>query len=432
MQIIGLLFPPAEPQSALLIGGIPVLERQARQLRRAGVTRIIVVDAVPLQTLPAGVETVSSRQVAASLGANTTVICIAAGLVIDERVIAAMLAAPAPALLVSTAAAMPGAFVERLDQTHVYMGLCLLDGAMIARVAAAIGEWDLGATLVRAAAADPAAARIDLARLPIYAPARRRNLPMLWFLPGDAAAARLADAANLAAAQKGCLDWPARFIHPFIEDTLVRLLAPTPITPNMVTLATGVIGVVAGIAFATGWLWTGLILALITCPLDGVDGKLARARVEFSKWGDHEHLLDKVLEYGWYLAIAAHFSVVRESALPFAIAALIVLPAIAEAIQGEFFRRMTGVQLDDAGATERGIRLVAGRRNTFLWAWLGFALAGLWFEGFVMLAVYSVLTTGIAQWRFYVRLSAYGIDHGEKIAANYSTTRVAFLPPDPL
>ena len=139
-----------------------------------------------------------------------------------------------------------------------------------------------------------------------------------------------------------------------------------------------------------------------------------------------------MLEYGWYLCIAYHFSTETGSALPWAIAALIIIPAITEAVQGEFFRRLTGIQLDDAGDFERRFRLVAGRRNTFLWTWLPMAAAGLWFPGFVALAIYSVVTTGIAQWRFYKRLLAYGRVHGDRIAANYAATGYAFLPPTAL
>jgi phosphatidylglycerophosphate synthase len=282
--------------------------------------------------------------------------------------------------------------------------------------------------LIRAAATNKATTRIDIASIPLYAPNRRRDVPLTWALPTSEAEAKAATNVLVAAAQKGCLDWPARFIHPPIENALVRLFAATPVTPNMITLATGVIGIAAGVAFAYGWLWTGLILALITGPLDGVDGKLARTRIEFSKWGDLEHLLDKILEYGWYLAIAGHFAAVQGSALPWAVAALIILPALAEAVQGEFFRRLTGIQLDDAGDVERRIRVFAGRRNTFLWTLLPFAALGLWFAGFVMIAVYSVLTTIVAQWRFYTRLAAYGRDHGGEIAANLKATGYDFLP----
>ncbi len=431
MHTIGLLFPPSEAASALIVGGIGILERQARQLRRAGVSEILIVDPVPLQPVPAGVAMAKAADLA-RIDITARVIVVAAGLIVDERAIAAVLRAEILALLVQDATLPGAAGIERLDALSFAAGVMLLPAAMVRDVASALGEWDLASTLNRAVAADTRTQRIELSQLPLYAPARRRVVAMLWARPQDDAQARIAGAAIIAAAQKGCLDWPARFLHPWPEDLMVRILAPTKISPNMVTAATGLVGVIALAAFAAGWLWTGLILALITGPLDGVDGKLARTRVEFSKWGDLEHLVDKLLEYGWYLAIAWHFYVARDSALPLAVAILIIAPAIVEAVQGEFFRRITGIQLDDAGEPERWIRLVAGRRNTFLWTWAGFAAFGLWFEGFVALAVYSVVTTGIAQWRFYKRLSAYGREHGDRIAANYSATGYTFLPPGPV
>ncbi len=390
---------------------------------------IFAVDVVPLTQLPAGMTALAAAALADAIQPSDLVIAIAAGLIVDERAIAAVLAAPVPALLVWDAT-LPGAQgVERIDALTHAAGVLTLSGATVQTQAARIGDWDLASTLMRAIAGDAAANRIEFSALPTYAPNRRRDVALIWARPETPQEARDAGETLIAAAQKGCLDWPARFLHPWPEDLLVRWLAPTRVTPNIVTIATGVIGVVAGVAFATGWLWTGLLLALITGPLDGVDGKLARTRVEFSKWGDLEHLVDKLLEYGWYLAVAWHFSHERHSALPWAIAALIILPAIAEAVQGEFFRRLTGIQLDDAGETERRIRLFAGRRNTFLWTWLPLAALGLWFEGFVVLAMYSVVTTGVAQWRFYKRLSAYGRQHGDRIAANYAATSYTFLPP---
>src|SRR3546814_6762738 len=71
-------------------------------------------------------------------------------------------------------------------------------------------------------------------------------------MPRNRAEAAACGDALLAQAQKGCLDWPARFIHPPIENMMVRLLLPTPITPNMVTLITAVVGFASIAAFATG------------------------------------------------------------------------------------------------------------------------------------------------------------------------------------
>ncbi|WP_188946000.1 CDP-alcohol phosphatidyltransferase family protein, partial [Polymorphobacter multimanifer] len=317
--------------------------------------------------------------------------------------------------------------VERLDAQAHAAGVLRLAARSVAAVAEGLGDWDLGSTLIRTAAADASVIRVPIEGIALYSAERRREVPLLWALPRDEAGARAASDAVVAAAQKGCLDWPARFIHPLIEDMLVRLLAPTAVTPNMVTLLTGVIGVAAGLAFASGALWWGLGLALLCGPLDGVDGKLARTRIEFSRWGDLEHALDKVLEYGWYLCVAYWFASTRGTGLPWAVAALIILPALAEAVQGEFYRRLTGLQLDDSGRFERTARLVAGRRNTFLWTWAIFAVFGHWFEGFVAIAIYSILTTAVAQWRFYKRLGAFAQTGDARVRENIAATRYDFL-----
>jgi phosphatidylglycerophosphate synthase len=425
MRTLGLIFPAPALATVLIVGGLSLAERQARALRRAGCATVLFAGGQS----PAGAEAISMSQLAGRIEPGDQILILAPGLALDERALAALASCPAPAMLVADAT-RPGAMgVERLDALTFAAGACLLPGRLVAETASSIGDWDLASTLTRAAAADPSTRRIDLHDLPVYDPGRRRDVPLLWAMPASPEEAARASADVIAAAQKGCLDWPARFLHPPIENLLTQMLAPTRITPNMVTLATGVLGLAALIAFATGWLWTGLLLALLCGPLDGVDGKLARTRIEYSRYGDLEHLLDKVLEYGWYLAAAAHFAAVRQSGLPWAVAALIILPAAVEAIQGEFFRRFTGFQLDDAGLPERRIRLFAGRRNTFLWTWLAFAALGAWFEGFVVLAGYSVVTTGLALWRFNKRMGEYGRAHSEAVAANFGATRYTFLSP---
>lgn len=426
MQRVGVLLAPEAPASSLIVGGLTLLERQARTLRRLGCERLILVNAPPLTLVPEGVETASISVFSAAVIKAGEALVLAPGLVIDERVLVSLLSATKThgAILVS---ADVQTSVERMDAATLAAGAMVLPGATVADVAAELGDWDLHSTLIRLAAADPEVVRVAMEATPLYAPERRRTVPILWARPIDEAGAQLASKMVIEAAQKGTLDWPARFLHPWIEDALVRLLAPTAVTPNMVTLLTAAIGAAAGFAFATGALWWGLVLALVCGPLDGVDGKLARTRIEFSRWGDLEHVLDKILEYGWYLCAAWWFSKSTGSGLPWALAALIILPALAEAIQGEFYRRMTGKQLDDAGDFERGVRLISGRRNTFMWTWFAMALFGLWFEGFVLLSCYSVLTTGVAQWRFYKRLSEFARAGDERVQANYAATQYDFL-----
>jgi phosphatidylglycerophosphate synthase len=420
----------AEPWGALPAGGISVVERQARQARRRGATRILVV----VERMSAGVAAAIERMgpdaqairdaaaIPALLAGDGDVLVFAEGLIVDDRLIDAALASPGP-VLAAWRETRPHA--ERIDPAYVWAGVARLPSALVSAVAANLGEWDLQSTLLRSAVTE-GTPLVDLDDLDDYAPERRRRVPLHWIPVRTAAEGAQATDVLLAAAQKGCLDWPARWLHPPVENALVRLLLPTRVTPNQITLLTGAVGIAAGAAFAMGALWVGLIVALLIGPLDGVDGKLARVRHEFSRWGDLEHVLDKVVEYGWYLCLAGWFAGQGHGGA-WPIAAVIILFAVAEAVQGEFFRRFTGGQLDDAGVVERRIRLVAGRRNTFMWALLPFAIAGHWYAGFAVMAAYSAVTFFVAQARFFIRLAEYGRSHAPAVAANFAASGYAFL-----
>jgi len=422
----------AEPWGTRKAGGITILERQARQAQRYGADSAIVVVERMTPLVAAAVERMGpsvrivrrATDLAEALGPAEDVLVFAEGLVIDERLLARTLAEP-DAILAAWPDARPGA--ERIDAGRVWAGVARLPAVLVRSVSDGLGDWDLESTLLRTAASSGVPS-VDLSKVDDYAPERRRKVPLLWAAVRTDADADVVTDALLAAAQKGCLDWPARWLHPPVENALVRLLLPTWITPNHVTLLTGVLGLAAGIAFASGHLGVGLAIALAVGPLDGVDGKLARVRHEFSRWGDLEHVLDKVVEYGWYLCLAAHFAATgREGA--WALAAIIILFALAEAVQGEFYRRFTGGQLDDAGDFERRFRLVSGRRNTFLWTLVPFAAAGVWYGGFAAIAAYSALTFFVAQTRFFVRIASYGRQVSPAIDANFRGSAYAFLSP---
>lgn len=360
----------------LKVAGITISERQRRQLHRLGAS---------------AVDDRNTRE-ARRLG---PLLVIEAGLVADERLIQAFVAqarrAPSRRPLVALGPdGEPGglAWLPAPDSS--------LDWSEIIQEAQPV----------------------DLSGTPTYSPERRRHVPLLWQRPRDAGAARETANQVLAAAQKGCLDWPARFIHPPVENAAVRLLWSTPVTPNLISLLAFLLGLYAAWCFATGNLWTGLVLALVIGPIDGIDGKLARSRMEFSRWGDLEHVGDKIVEYAWFAGLASAIG----TGAAWALAALIVVTALAEALQGEFFRRVTGTQLDDCGPFERGYRLVSGRRNTFFWSLLPFALFDAWAAGLVMIAVYATVNFFIMQARFFLRLAEFGRANSPLIAENLDAT----------
>jgi phosphatidylglycerophosphate synthase len=458
-----------EPPGLGVVGGISLLERQVRMALKVGASRVIVVAAALTADLGARLSDDSRVERAATAaqlaerltGETRAVLHLAPGLLIDSRLVLALLAAgdrptivaahERPAMLAAgggpaklTAHDMPAmlpahdmpvllAFgdpaphgAERLDSATHWAGAALLPAALVGRVAAELGDWELSGTLVRAAV-EAGAGRLMVESVPTYAPARRRDAPMIWARPLDEAARAAGTDSLLAAAQKGCLDWPARFIHPRLENAMVRLLLPTSVTPNLVTLLTGLLGLAAIWLFATGKPLWALGLVLIVGPLDGVDGKLARTRHEFSKWGDLEHVLDKVLEYGWILALGYWLSQTHGVAAWLAAGGIIVF-ALSEAASGEFFRRFTGRQLDDWGTFERRFRLVGGRRNTFFWSLLPFAFAGWWWEGFLMLLGYAAVTFAVSHWRLLKALADYGSRVSDEVKANFADTAYDFLP----
>ena len=452
---IGEAPPGAQPPGLAPVAGLSLLERQVRQLRLAGIRDIRVLAPAcpePLAARLARMDGVGIFPTAEALArglaeAQGLVMVVAAGLLVDQRILAAVIAraprpcqavfaAPAPAAAGdggaagpagAAAAGAPPAGAMRLDGAAFNAGVMLLPSGLVRRTAAELGDWELFATLARAAAG-AGVPRLLVETLPTYVPSLRRHQPMLWAMPRGAGALAEATGAVIAAAQKGCLDWPARVLHPPVENALVRLLLPTRVTPNTVTLVTAALGLLAVVAFATGRPWAGLVLVLLIGPLDGVDGKLARCKVAFSRWGELEHVLDKLLESAWYLALGGWLAGTGAGLAAWLAAGGIVVFALAEATQGEFFRRFTGRQLDDWGPFERRWRLVAGRRNTFFWSLLPFAVFDLWFEGLLAILAYAAVTFAVGQWRFLLRLGELGRAVSPEIADSFAATTYPFLP----
>jgi hypothetical protein len=112
MPIVAVLFAAPSPPGVaapLIAGGITVLERQRRQVRRAGVSRVIVVGDTPFDP--------------ASLDGDGNVLVIDPGIILDDRIVALVAAAVAPA--VATWPAASGFGTERIDARNTAAGIAL-------------------------------------------------------------------------------------------------------------------------------------------------------------------------------------------------------------------------------------------------------------------------------------------------------------------
>ncbi len=102
---------------------------------------------------------------------------------------------------------------------------------------------------------------------------------------------------------KGATDLVTKRLWPWPAFHVTRWLAGTPVTPNMVTVLSGLLVIVAFWLFWQGEYGWGLAAAWLMTFLDTVDGKLARTTLQTSKWGDIlDHGIDLIHPPFWYWA----------------------------------------------------------------------------------------------------------------------------------
>lgn len=166
---------------------------------------------------------------------------------------------------------------------------------------------------------------------------------------------------------KGATDIVTKYLWPRPAFYVTRWLAPTSITPNIVTALSAVCVVLAFWLFWEGYYITGLAFAWMMTFLDTVDGKLARTTLTSSKWGDiFDHGIDLIHPPFWYAAWALGLAVVGLPWKPDVFA--IVLGAI---IGGYILQRiMEGIAIKVLGLEihiwrplDTFFRLITARRN---------------------------------------------------------------------
>lgn len=235
---------------------------------------------------------------------------------------------------------------------------------------------------------------VDAAKQQAYIPDMRRSVRPIFFPAPSPEYRPLAERLLRDATQSGVLDFPA-LVHSPIEKWLVSHLSRTTITPNQITLGTGVLGLGVTLLYAFGYLWTGALLALLVGILDGVDGKLARLKVQTTRIGKGEHVLDYFIEVSWWTALAYHFHATGQ--VPYAYIILLVFFAfnLLERVARGFVRRRVGRSLDDFSPFDRLVRYVAGRRNIYTWLFTFCLVIGIPANGFIWLCLWGMASAAI-------------------------------------
>ena len=248
------------------------------------------------------------------------------------------------------------------------------------------------------------AAAVTLDTFPAYSKEQRGDVPIHLLRIRNEADVEPAWAILLDSVEKRTKDLPATLFDPPIENFLVRLLAPTRITPNQVTVLTTILGFFVAWLFLQGWLLSGVILAIAVEVLDGVDGKLARLKYMTSKLGELEHMLDFFYENSWWLSLGAWFAG-QGAAWAWPAALMLCASDLADNFAYLFFKRRTplpsegrgargdrSLNLDEATPLLSRFRLIAGRRNIYVWMLLPGVVFGFGSTAFALAVAWAVAT----------------------------------------
>ena len=362
------------PDALIELCGVSLLERLLRILQRLGFRQVIVFSTTPeivgaelakrswareqisVDLIPGLIGPVTAQRLLEEISAERFLV-VPANIYCDARLLATVCAKDSPAALVDS---NPPEFAPSLIRTPCGPALVTRDLLYMLSPTAPLFEElkskiDKGQIDI-----------VDAAWQDDYVVSMRRHVRPVCFPAPPEQNRRLAERIIFDSAQKGTLDLPAYF-HAPIETGIISLLCRTRITPNQITIAGLIIGCSATAAFALGRVGLGILAALIFGIVDGLDGKQSRVKVETTQRGKWEHHLDYLIENSWWATIAFHLW--RSGQFPNVFYFLALL--IASHLLDEFAKRRAkiakGRLLDDITPFDRTFRLIAARRNVYVW-----------------------------------------------------------------
>lgn len=331
--------------------------------------------------------------VALRVASARRVLIVFADFYCDERLLRSLIDAQTDSAVIDSDP--PSIIAPLLENSDTHSSGPLLCAALLS------SEWlsrkNRDGTLMEEITSDLTAgcvAPVDAARQQAYVGSMRRSMRPVFFPAPSLERRPLAERLLRDATQKGALDFPA-LVHAPIEKWLVSHLCRTTITPNQITLGTGVLGLGVTLLYAGGYLWAGVLLALVIGILDGIDGKLARLKAQTTKLGKKEHDLDYLIETSWWAALAYHFHATSQIRYAYLIFFAFFVFDRLERLAKKAIQRRIGRNLDDFAPFDRLVRFVAGRRNIYTWLFTFFLVIGAPATGFIWLCFWGMASAVI-------------------------------------
>jgi hypothetical protein len=264
-------------RALLPLAGRTLLEYQARCAAAAGAAPIVViVERVP-QALQDALErmrldglaivAISALEEAVTrFEAGSLILLIGDGIAPPAQLVAELAEEPEAAVATVTDDELHEAF-ERIDGQSRWAGVALIDAKILGSTAAMIGDWDLQSTLLRRTLQE-GARRIAVAA--------GGGEPLLVERPEQLEAFQR----TLIAASRGARgDWASRFLLPLVEEFATEQLMETAVRPSWLIWTALGLTLGGALCFLWGWPIAGIVLLLLSTPLDLVAARLASLRL---------------------------------------------------------------------------------------------------------------------------------------------------------
>ncbi len=385
------------PAAQLPVGGIPLATRHVKELYKRGVREFYLcgVTAIPsaiqqarlpddvvLHVVPL-VGDALPRQLQGLLSTPDDILLVRGDCLVDPRLFTELLSRASPSWLPvpqAPADTLPAA--ARLSHAQVDTW-----------ATAGLAQWLHSSPVLKPDTLDD------------YSPSHRGPVPFYVHAVTTPDEVEAATRTLIHAAQKCALDLPALLLDPLFENRLVFWLCNTRITPNQVTVCTGFLGACIAFLFLHGWLRLGITLAYTVEVLDGVDGKLARTKLQTSRLGELEHVLDFFMEHAWYLTLTLFFVSRTHDWQWWWVGGGLMVSDLLDNLLYYAGHVCFGKQLDELGPFDRSFRLIAGRRNIYAWMFFFGFWAGLPIQIFVAALLWAIVTVGVhgARLAYHVR-----------------------------
>jgi hypothetical protein len=264
-------------RALLPLAGRTLIEYQVRCTSAAGAAPIVViVERVPQALQDAferlrldgiGVFPVSDVNEAVSrFEAGSSIILIGDGIVPRVEVVADLARDAEPAVATVADDERHESF-ERIDAESRWAGVAVVDARLLGSTAAMLGDWDVQSTLLRRTIQE-GARRVRVAR---------EDEPLFVQTADELAGFQR----HLIHTSRGDrTDWASRFLLPPVEDFATEQLMETSVRPPWLIWAAVALTIGGAVCFSRGWLGAGLVLLVLSTPLDLIATRLAKLRLK--------------------------------------------------------------------------------------------------------------------------------------------------------